>query len=101
MNALVAYVNKLIGRSVYIKVRLPFFMGLIAGHIFDLISNLSRRKFPISAIRVRKFCANSVYESTVEATGFVPPVPIIEAIEKTINFEFIEDHKTKHIFYSE
>lgn len=101
MNQLVANVNKLLGRSSEIKIRLPYMLGLLIGKIFDAIAFVSNRKFPISAIRVKKFCANSVYESAIEKTGFVPPVGLMEAIEKTVKYEFIEDHKNEQVFYTE
>ena len=101
MNTLVAHVNKLLGRSAAIKLRLPFSFGLLIGSSFDVVSKITGKKFPISAIRVKKFCANSVYESAIESTGFIPPVPLMDAIEKTVRFEFIEDHKNEQVFYSE
>jgi len=101
MNTLVAHVNKLLGRASEIKFRLPYSLGLLIGSSFDLVARITGKKFPISAIRVKKFCANSVYESAIESTGFIPPVPLIDAIEKTVRFEFIEDHKNEQVFYSE
>jgi GlcNAc-P-P-Und epimerase len=101
MNTLVAHVNKLLGGSSEIKFRLPLSLGLLIGSSFDLVAKITGKKFPISAIRVKKFCANSVYESAIESTGFIPPVPLIDAIEKTVRFEFIEDHKNEQVFYSE
>jgi nucleoside-diphosphate-sugar epimerase len=101
MNTLVAHVNKFLGKSSEIKFRLPFSLGLLIGFSFDLVAKITGKKFPISAIRVKKFCANSVYESAVGSTGFIPPVPLMEAIEKTVRFEFIEDHKNQQVFYSE
>jgi nucleoside-diphosphate-sugar epimerase len=101
MNALVAHVNKLLGRSAEIKFKLPFSFGLLIGYGFDLIAKLSGKKFPISAIRVRKFCANSVYESGIESTGFTPPTPLLEAIQKTVKYEFVEDHTNEQVFYTE
>jgi nucleoside-diphosphate-sugar epimerase len=101
MNTLVAHVNKLLGSPSRIKFRLPFAFGFLIGSSFDLVAKIIGRKFPISAIRVKKFCANSVYESAIESTGFIPPVPLMDAIEKTVRFEFIEDHKDEQVFYSE
>ncbi|QWE10890.1 NAD(P)-dependent oxidoreductase [Polynucleobacter sp. es-EL-1] len=101
MNALVKHVNKLLGMSSDIKFRLPFSVGLLIGSCFDLVAKIIGKKFPISTIRVKKFCANSVYESAVESTGFIPPVTLMDAIEKTVRFEFIEDHKIEQVFYSE
>lgn len=101
MNKLVAHVNKLLGRSPKIRLRLSFALGILIGSSFDVIAKISGKKFPISAIRVRKFCANSVYESAIESTGFQPPVPLMEAIEKTVRFEFIDQHENEQVFYSE
>ena len=101
MNMLISHVNMLLGRSPDIKLRIPFFIGLLLGHTCDLVSKITGIKFPISAVRVKKFCANSIYESAIHSTGFKPPAPLLEAIEKTIAYEFIEDHKTEKVFYSE
>lgn len=101
MNQLVAHVNKLLGRSSEIKIRLPYWLGLFIGKTFDVVAFILNRKFPISVIRIKKFCANSVYESAVDETGFVPPVGLMEAIEKTVKYEFIEDHKNEQVFYTE
>lgn len=101
MNTLVGNVNRLLGRPPEIKFRLPFSLGLLIGLGFDLVAKITGNKFSISVIRVKKFCANSVYDSAIEPTGFIPPVPLMEAIEKTVRFEFIEDHKAEQVFYSE
>lgn len=100
MNALVENVNKILGRSAN-QIRIPFPLGLLIGSCFDLVAKITGKKFPISAIRVKKFCSNSVYGSAIELTGFIPPIPMLEAIEKTVQYEFIEDHKTEQVFYSE
>ena len=101
MNQLVTLVNMLLGRPGNIKFRLPFFIGLCIGHCFDFVAKLSGKKFPISVIRIKKFCANSIYESAIESTGFTPPIPLLDAIESTIRYEFIEDHGVEKLFYSE
>lgn len=101
MNQLVAHVNALLGGSSEIKIRLPYWLGLLIGKTFDAVAFILNRKFPISAIRVKKFCANSVYESAIDKTGFVPPIGLMEAIEKTVKYEFIEDHKNEQVFYTE
>jgi GlcNAc-P-P-Und epimerase len=101
MNHLVGHVNKLLGRTAEIKIRLPFWLGFSIGKIFDVLAFLFKKKFSISSIRVKKFCANSVYESAIDKTGFVAPVPLLEALEKTVKYEFIEDHKSEQVFYTE
>ena len=101
MNELVARVNKILRRSPNIYFRLPYIFGLAIGRFFDLIAFVTRKKLAISSVRVKKFCANSVYESAVAETGFVPPVNLFDAIERTVKYEFLEDNKKKPIFYSE
>jgi GlcNAc-P-P-Und epimerase len=101
MNHLVTHVNKLLGRTSQIKIRLPYWLGFSIGIVFDLLSILSRKNFAISSIRVKKFCANSVYESAMDKTGFNPPVALMEGIEKTVRYEFIENHQSEQVFYTE
>jgi nucleoside-diphosphate-sugar epimerase len=101
MNALVAHVSKILKKPIASKIRIPFYLGMLIGLGFDLFANLLGKKFSISAIRVRKFCSNSVYESAAESAGFSPPASLMEAIEKTVVFEFIEKQKTQTLFYSE
>ena len=101
MNTLVSHVNRLLGRSAKIRIRLPYILGLMVGNLFDVVAKVTNKKFPISAIRVKKFCANSVYESAVAETGFVPPIPLMKAIERTVRYEFLEDHSSEPLFFSE
>ncbi len=101
MNELVSWVNKLLGKSTEIKFRLPYGLGLLIGKGFDLAAKIMRKKLPISAIRVKKFCSNSVYESAIYATGFTPPFSMLEAVERTIKHEFLEKHEHETVFYTE
>lgn len=95
MNFLVTHVNKLLGRPSEISFRMPFSFALLIGYSFNILSKIIGIKFPISPIRVKKFCSNSVYESSIESTGFIPPVPLLDAIEKTVCFEFIKERKNE------
>jgi nucleoside-diphosphate-sugar epimerase len=101
METLVRTVGKLLGRTEAIRVRIPFVFGYLIGRGCDLIASITGRKFAISAIRVRKFCADSVYETAIERTGFVPPISLPEALERTVRFEFLETHENRELFYSE
>jgi len=101
MNELVTSVRATIGNPVATSIRLPFWVGYLIGSTFDLVARLTGKKFPISAIRVRKFCANSVYGSAVSASGFTPPVPLSDALARTIRHEFINPQVAEHHFYSE
>jgi nucleoside-diphosphate-sugar epimerase len=101
MNQLVGSVRRTLGHSEKIRFRLPFFLGYAIGRCFDFAAVVSGKRFSISAIRVKKFCANSVYSSAVESTGFKPPVSLEEALAKTIRHEFIEAHDSEPVYFSE
>jgi GlcNAc-P-P-Und epimerase len=91
MNELVSRVNQILGRSSWSGTRIPFFVGLLVGKGFDLLTFLTGKSFTLSSIRVRKFCANSVYDSSINQTGFVSPISLDSALEKTVRYEFMNN----------
>jgi GlcNAc-P-P-Und epimerase len=101
MNSLVANVNRILGRPEKIGLRLPFSVGYLIGKGFDLVATLTGKRFGISSIRVKKFCANSVYKTAIEQTGFVPPLPLEQALAQTVRYEFVESHEHEEVFYTE
>ncbi len=101
MNELVSLVNKMLGRPETIAIRFPYRLGFMMAKIVDVAAALTGRRFPISSIRVRKFCSNSVYKAAVPQSGFTSPISLTEALKKTIQYEFIENHPEVHLFYTE
>jgi GlcNAc-P-P-Und epimerase len=101
MNSLVANVNRILGKSEKISFRIPFIVGLLIGKGFDLVAVLTGKQFAVSSIRVKKFCANSIYKTAIDQTGFVPPLPLEQALAQTIRHEFLESHEHEGVFYSE
>lgn len=101
MNQLVGAVKRMLGDSGEIRYRLPFFVGYAIGKAFDLVSALTGMRFAISSIRVRKFCADSVYKTAVGESGFISPVPLVQALERTVRHEFIEKHGNEPLYFSE
>lgn len=101
MNELIGSVKRLLGKSDKIGFRLPFVVGYAIGKCFDLVAAITGKRLAISSIRVKKFCANSVYNTAIDKSGFVPPVPLGQAIEQTIRHEFIEKHEDEPLFFSE
>ncbi|MDC7126405.1 MAG: UDP-N-acetylglucosamine 4-epimerase, partial [Spirochaetales bacterium] len=62
-----------------------------------------RKKLPISSIRIKKFCANTMFEpANIKQTDFIAPVAIEEGIARTVKYEFT-DKKNSHdiLFYTE
>ncbi|MDP2761368.1 MAG: NAD-dependent epimerase/dehydratase family protein [Sideroxyarcus sp.] len=101
MNKLVGLVHRILGKPEDVGFRLPYAMGFIIGKGFDLIAAITGRRFAISSIRVKKFCSNSMFNTLVGRSGFVPPVPLVDAFERTVRHEFIESHEHESVFYSE
>jgi GlcNAc-P-P-Und epimerase len=101
MNNLVSTVNDMLGKSGGIRFRLPYSIGYMIGKVFDIYGSINGKKFSISSIRVKKFCANSVYNTAIDQTGFIPPVPLIESLGRTLKYEFLESHELDGVFYSE
>ena len=72
-----------------LPVTIPYFAGLFAGNVFDLMARILHRKFNISAVRIKKFCATTRFNAEkAHSTGFKVPHPLIEALQDTIRFEF-------------
>ena len=101
MNSLVVNVNSMFGRSRRIGLRIPFVVGLMIGIGFDLVAVLIGKQFPISSIRIKKFCSNSIYNTAIYETGFIPPIPLEQALEQTVRYEFMESHDDEGVFYTE
>jgi nucleoside-diphosphate-sugar epimerase len=101
MEALVGIVSRSLGRANAFRLKIPFALGYLFGCCCDIAGRVTGRKFAISAIRVRKFCADSVYETAIEQTGFVAPVSLSDALERTVRFEFLEKHEHREVFISE
>jgi len=101
MNSLVKKVKGIMGQPEKIGLRIPFWLGYSIGKGFDVIAAVTGKRLTISSIRVKKFCANSVYNTAIDETGFKSPVPMEEAIVKTVRHEFIEKHDDEPLFFSE
>ena len=101
MNQLVGSVKRMLGQSDNIGFRLPYVVGYAIGKGFDLVASITGKRLAISSIRVKKFCVNSVYNTAIDETGFVSPVPLAQALEQTIRHEFIEKHDDEPLYFSE
>ncbi len=68
---------------------IPYSMGVLAGFAFDILSKITGKEFPISAIRVKKFCSDTQFSSKADALKtFKAPCTLQQGIEKTIKSEF-------------
>ncbi|HUZ17141.1 MAG TPA: NAD-dependent epimerase/dehydratase family protein [Spirochaetia bacterium] len=106
MNELVALVKRRLGQSERIGLRIPYALGYAGGLALDGVARLTRRELPISAIRVKKFCATTQFRSsTIAGTGFIPPVSLRAGLDRTIDYELLggrdRDDRPSTIFESE
>ena len=90
MNDLVGGFEKIMGKKLP-PVSLPYWLGLFGGYCFDVLAFITRRNLPVSSIRVRKFCAQTVFSSEkMLHTDFKPPYDMPEALRRTVHFEFMQ-----------
>lgn len=77
-----------------------FSKWVFCSKIFDFASLVTMKKFPISSIRVEKFCSNSSFETRIAEIGFIPLVSLYDGVMKSIEYDFIDKHNGE-VFYSE
>ena len=69
--------------------RLPLGLAMAIGHGFDAVARITGRRFPISALRVRKFTESTQFAADrVTALEFRAPYTLAEGLERTIHAEF-------------
>ncbi len=101
MNALISSVRKMLGQSDSEGIHLPYALGYLGGLFYDILSLVSRKTYPISRIRIKKFCATTQFNASYPESGFRPPVSISEGLKRTVRYEFLEDNSGKQLFYTE
>ena len=85
---LITTIRTALGHPAAIPWRLSYSVGLAAGMLCDGLSRLTGRQLPVSAVRVRKFCSDTVIDTTrLEASGFIRPFTLAQGIERTIAHE--------------
>lgn len=90
MNVMVGTIREAMGKK-GVGVRLPKFAGLLAGGIFDVAAERTGRTFPISTIRVEKFCANTVVNADKSrSSGFKAPHDLKDGLRVMMNAEFTD-----------
>lgn len=62
----------------------PIFVGLLIGYFFDFLSYTFNKKFPISAIRIKKFTSNTYFKSINLEANFKQPHNINDSIRRTV-----------------
>ncbi len=101
MNELVAHVGKVLNKHIP-ATHFPYWLGMLAGYGFDALALVTRRKLPISSVRVKKFCATTEFDaSKVHSSGFKAPYSLGEGLERTLTYEFTHENPDDITFVTE
>ena len=101
MNELVSQVEISLSKKIP-ALHLPYWVGYFGGSCLDILSKLTKSKFSISAVRVRKFCATTQFDATkAHNSGFTAPFTLQEGIHHTLQFEFNNPSKDNVVFITE
>lgn len=101
MNELVSHVSLVLKKHIP-AVHFPYWMGMFAGYGFDILAKTTKKKFTVSSVRIKKFCATTQFDATkVQFTGFEPPYTLAEGLARTLEFEFIHDASNGITFKTE
>lgn len=67
------------------RLRLPYAVGLAGGYTFDVMSALTGRRYPISSVRIRKFCSETVVATeALQAADYRARFTILEGLDEMI-----------------
>ena len=93
MNKLVETTNRALSIDSKVRVRIPYWLGIAAASMLDVISKISGKEFPVSTVRIKKFCADTIVNADkLDSTGFQRPYTLEEGLERTIKHEFLSVH---------
>ena len=100
MNDLVQQVETSLNKELS-SIRLPYWLGYLGGMGLDLLSKVTGKKYPISTIRIKKFCATTQFDSTaIKRSGFSAPFSLTEGLHRTLQYEFPFPGKDQIINFS-
>lgn len=82
---LVKKVEELMDQKI-MPIKVPYFAGYLGGIFLDAIGNLIGKKFSISAVRIKKFCATTQFSSLhADTINFKPCFTLYDGLSKTVN----------------
>ncbi|CAI0756611.1 NAD-dependent epimerase/dehydratase family protein [Serratia entomophila] len=88
VNEWIAAISSSLGKNRK-SMHIPYFLGICGAAALDVLSKISRKKFLINRSLVRDFCTRTQFKSSV-SNGFVAPVDLNSAIERTIRYERVK-----------
>ena len=90
MNELIDIFHNTIGKNHRTNFKIPYAIGLMGGYGYDILAKITGKTYPISSIRIKKFCADTVINTdNLRGTGFVPSYTLSEGLSRMIKSEFL------------
>ena len=90
MNELIEIFNNTTGKDHQNNFKIPYALGLFGGYCYDILAKITGKAYPISSIRIKKFCANTVINTEkLQKTGFVPSYTLAKGLSRMIKSEFL------------
>jgi len=97
MNTLVPMLRGMLGQPARVGLRLPYWLGYGFGLACDAVAWITRKRLPISAVRIKKFCGSTQFSAQKAlAAGFRPPCTLEEGLKQTIRTEFPSAHARRN-----
>lgn len=88
MNELASQVETSLNKHIP-STHFPYWLGMLGGVGFDILSFITRKKFSVSSVRVKKFCATTQFDATkAHSNGFKAPFTLGEGLDNTLKYEF-------------
>jgi nucleoside-diphosphate-sugar epimerase len=89
MEDLIKIVFNALGKGNKFIFRLPYSVGLLGGYVFDFLAMITGKSFPISSIRIRKFCADTqISAENLKRVGFIAPYSLKDGLKRMISYDF-------------
>ncbi len=101
MNELVPLVSKVLDKRIP-TTHFPYWMGMLGGYCFDTLALITGKKFSVSSVRVKKFCATTQFDATkAHSSRFKAPYTLADGLSRTLEFEFVHKQNDDITFISE
>jgi len=90
MNELIDIFLNTIGKNSIHNFQIPYALGLMGGYGYDMLAKITGKTYPISSVRIKKFCANTVINTgRLQNTDFVPSYTLADGLRRMIKSEFL------------
>jgi nucleoside-diphosphate-sugar epimerase len=88
MAELVRIARDALGKK-HSRITVPYAAALAAGYAMDGLGRLTGARFSVSAVRIRKFCADTAIRTDrLDETGFERPYTLEEGLKRMIGSDF-------------